>query len=67
MQIKSHILTEFAQLFLNDICAGVVMNGISDDIIFNKDRTSIHLLPADDRTMEKERSKNMVIKGSGDK
>ena len=53
--------------FLNDICVEVIMNGIPDDLIFNWDHTGIHLLPVDDWTMEKQGSKNAVIKGSDDK
>jgi len=40
---------------------------VPDDLIFNWDHTGIHLLPVHDWMMEKQGSKNMVIKGSDDK
>ena len=39
------------------------MNGIPDDLIFNWDHMGIHLLSVDNWTMEKQGSKNVVIKG----
>ena len=39
--------------FLNDICAEVIMNDIPEDLIFNWDQTSIHLVPVSEWTMEK--------------
>ena len=49
------------------ICAEVIVNDIWDELTFNWDHTGIHLPPVNDWTIEKQGSKNVVIKGSNDR
>ena len=53
--------------FLNDIFAEVIMNDIPEDLIFNWDQTSIHLVPVSEWTMEKQGTKNIIVTGVDDK
>ena len=53
--------------FLNDISAEVIMNDIPEDLIFNWDQTSIHLVPVSEWTMEKQGTKNIIVTGVDDK
>ena len=53
--------------FLNDICAEVIMNDIPEDLIFNWNQTSIHLVPVSEWTMEKQGTKNIIVTGVDDK
>ena len=55
------------ECFLNDICIEVIMNGIPEDLIFNWDQTSIHLVPVSEWTMEKQGTKNIIVTGVDDK
>ena len=53
--------------FLNDICAEVIMNDIPEDLIFNWNQTSIHLVPVSEWTMEKQGTKNIIVTGVDNK
>ena len=53
--------------FLYDICAEVIMNDIPEDLIYNWDQTSIHLVPVGEWKMEKQGTKNIIVTGVDDK
>ena len=53
--------------FKYDICAEIIMNDIPEDLVFNWDHTSIHLVPVSKRTIEKQGTKNIIVTGVDDK
>ena len=55
------------ECFLNDICAEVHMNNIPEDLIFNWDQTSIHLVPVSEWMIKKQGTKNIIVTGVDDK
>ena len=59
--------SELQQVFLADIQAEVVMNKISEDLIFNWDQTALHLVATGQWTMHHSGEKVIPITNSNDK
>ena len=58
---------ELKEVFLADVTAEVLINDISDELIFNWDQTSLSIIPTGEWTMEKRGEKLVKIGHSDDK
>ena len=58
---------EYKEVFLADVAAEVIMNGIPESLIINWDQTGLSIVPSGEWTMEKEGTKIVPIAHSDDK